>query len=170
MRDTDFISLIYQAAIQAGHPFPDITAAEAAFETDFGYSALATRANNLFKLRSSADYDFMRPRIKLFVPSAHNSTQLLTATYWTEFASHEDCIRQRYEFLKFRSTWDAGITEALRLAELAVTEPTRDYSTEYITSLSKNIIGPKDRADQVLVIRDQYREVVCKSTKLSTMS
>jgi hypothetical protein len=28
---------------------------------------------------------------------------------------------------------------------------------EYIVSLSKNIVGPANRADQVLAIRDKYR-------------
>jgi hypothetical protein len=121
--NTSFLTATYQAAIRAGHPFPDITACEAALETQFGSSALATRAYNFFKLRPSPDYTFIHPRVKLFVPYTDRRTgkQFLSSTYWTEFCSPEDCIRERYEYLKFRSTWDAGITEALRLAELQAT-------------------------------------------------
>jgi flagellum-specific peptidoglycan hydrolase FlgJ len=151
VNEADFIQKVHRAADRAGHPYPAITAAEAAFETGFGCSALATRANNLFGLQPTNDYSYAYPRVKLFVPAMDRRTGKanMGRSTWVVFPDYESCLRERYEFLKYRATWDAGITEALRLVALQTDE---DLSESYIRALSKNITGPADRADRVLAI------------------
>ncbi|HZU08351.1 MAG TPA: glucosaminidase domain-containing protein, partial [Pseudacidobacterium sp.] len=47
MQET-FLQKAYQAAAAAGHIFPEYAACEAALESGWGLSHLATEANNLF--------------------------------------------------------------------------------------------------------------------------
>ncbi len=49
----DFLRKAASAARAAGHPFPEYAACEAALESAWGQSGLATRANNLFGQKQS---------------------------------------------------------------------------------------------------------------------
>ena len=49
----DFLRKAAAAASAAGHPFPEYAACEAALESAWGQSGLATRANNLFGQKQS---------------------------------------------------------------------------------------------------------------------
>jgi flagellum-specific peptidoglycan hydrolase FlgJ len=51
-----FFSRIYKAAKAAGDPFPEIVAAQAVEESNFGRSPLAMEANNLFGQDAPSDY------------------------------------------------------------------------------------------------------------------
>lgn len=149
-----FLTAIHSAAINAGHPYPEITAAEAAYESDFGTSAPATRANNVFNLRSEQGFEYPYPRIKLFHPlTGKRGQQLLLTQHYVLFPDVETCLRVRHEYLQWKSLSDARITEALRIA----TEPqTSDSGTRYIAALSNNVASASDRAERVLSTLAEY--------------
>lgn len=153
-----FLTDVHRAAVDAAHPFPTITACEAAFETDFGACGIAVFAKNVFRLYPSVDFPIDFPRIKLHVESydAKRGRPAFSMGYWPSFPTLQDCLAVRLQFLHFRAKWDAGIAEALRVAETQAANPAEDLSAEYITALSKNIVGPSDRAELVLSIAQEF--------------
>lgn len=154
-----FLTDVLRAAIAVGHPFPDITAAEAAYDSNFGGSAPATRANNVFHMQPEPGFSFESySRVKLFSPATDQKTRrpTLVTNYYVLFPSIEACVAARLAYLRWRSLADAPIAEALRIAEQGQTAENAD---SYVRALAKSLPGD-NRADVVLTIQDGYRHVL----------
>lgn len=87
-----FYARIYKAAKAAGDPFPEVVAAQAVEESDFGRSTLAVEANNLFGQDAPPDY----PSSKKYVyidPEEGKHTAI-------KFDSFEESVRYRVRIWK----------------------------------------------------------------------
>lgn len=83
-----FLTTAYAAAKAAQHVWPAYAACEAALDSDYGRSDLATKANNLFNMRAPAKLQQGQKII-----SVENSGKL--ATDWLAFDSPQECFATR---------------------------------------------------------------------------
>lgn len=146
---TKFLNAALAAAKASGHIFPNIAACEAALESSWGLSQLATEANNLFGQKQS------HPPISaetLTLPTKeylHGTWQTVQAN-WAKFASWQECFSARMNLLKAL----APSYPAYRAA-LAAKDP-----ETFVTEVSKSWSTDPQRAAKVLSIYRAHRDIV----------
>lgn len=95
----EFLLKALGAAKDAQHVFPDYTAAEAALESAWGRSALATQANNLFGRKASHVVPEGTETIQMPTKEYLHGEWVTVPALWIKFSSWEDCFHDRMAVL-----------------------------------------------------------------------
>jgi flagellum-specific peptidoglycan hydrolase FlgJ len=101
-----------QAALEGAPISPPVAAAQAALESGFGASKLATLANNLFGIKAGARWD--GPTVVL--PTREWSKEqgwVTVQARWRSYASWQECFED-YGAIIGRLSWFADAAEAAR--------------------------------------------------------
>ena len=142
-----FLIKAAHAAQAAGHPFPDYAACEAALESGWGMSHLATEANNLFGQKQAhpplAGTDTISLPTREFLHGAWVSVQ----ANWVKFEDWAACFRGRRALLESLSTAYPNYKAAL----------TATTGEEFVTAVSKTWSTDPGRAGKVLAVYDCHR-------------
>jgi flagellum-specific peptidoglycan hydrolase FlgJ len=101
MRPQDFLSLALQAAQDSGHVFPAYAACEAALESGWGESKLATVANNLFGMKQPKDPNATQyPVLSLPTKEFLNNEEVTVNALWPMYPSWGVCFSERMNTLR----------------------------------------------------------------------
>jgi flagellum-specific peptidoglycan hydrolase FlgJ len=142
-----FISNCSVAARLIGHPFPDMTACEAALESRYGESQLARDANNYFGMKAHQHQD--NPdwgTISLPTKEWINSRWVTVNASFEKYPSPEDCFADRLKTL----TRLASVYPNYKAALEAQTPE------DFVTFVSKTWSTDPNRATNVILIYRQY--------------
>lgn len=137
------------AARVANHLFPDYAACEAALESGWGLSHLATEANNLFGQKQA--HPPLPGTATLTLPTREflHGAWVAVQANWVKFPDWESCFRERMALLRSLAAAWPNYAAALRAAtgEQFITEVSRTWSTD------------PARAGKVLAVYDCHRAV-----------
>lgn len=143
-----FLQAAKSSAVASGHVFPAMAACEAALESGWGLSELATENNNLFGQKQQ-------------VHPIYETISLPTK----EFLNHA-WVTVEAEWIKFpdwASNFKARMATLVRLAptypHYANALKARD-AEEYILEVSKSWSTGPDRAKQVLAIYNAHQDIL----------
>ena len=142
-----FLRRACDAARAAGHLFPEYAACEAALESGWGQSRLATEANNLFGQKQShpplAGTETLTLPTREYLHGAWVSVQAA----WVQFPDWDSCFRARMQLLQSLAAAYPNYRDALNATtgEAFVTLVSRSWSTD------------PDRAGKVLAVYDHHR-------------
>jgi flagellum-specific peptidoglycan hydrolase FlgJ len=96
----DFLYKAYRAAVDGDHIFPEHAACEAALESAWGCSMLATKANNLFG-QKQAHPPLPGTKTLMLITEEYLKKQWVTVpANWVQFAHWGECFRARMELLE----------------------------------------------------------------------
>lgn len=139
-----WLDTIAAAAEQAGVKFPTMQACEAALESGYGSSGLATRANNLFgtKQHSTPVYETLTLPTKEFL----NNQWVTVDANWVKYPDLAACFKDRTSTLTRLSKAYPHYAAALAApdAKVFVREVSQTWSTD------------PERADKVVAIFEAY--------------
>jgi flagellum-specific peptidoglycan hydrolase FlgJ len=146
---SEFLLKAAGAARAVGHLFPDYAACEAALESGWGLSRLATEANNLFGQKQA--HPPLPGTQTLTLPTReflHGAWVALQAN-WVKFPDWESCFRERMALLRSLAAAWPNYAAALRATtgEQFITEVSRTWSTD------------PARAGKVLEVYDHHRGI-----------
>jgi flagellum-specific peptidoglycan hydrolase FlgJ len=120
------------AAHAAGHLFPDYAACEAALESGWGRSHLATEANNLFGQKQA--HPALSGTGSLTLPTREflHGAWVAVQAVWVRFPDWASCFRERMELLRSLAGEYPNYRRALAAAtgEDFVVEVSRTWSTD----------------------------------------
>ncbi len=126
----DFLRDARDAAISAKHPFPEMAAAEAALESNWGNSELAREANNLFGMKQHAHavYGTMNLPTREF----EKGEWIQTVAHWVQYPDWASCFADRLATLQRLSNAFPHYKAALEAhdAETYVKEVSQTWSTD----------------------------------------
>ncbi len=150
----NFLARAAAEATKAQHPFPQMAAAEAALESNWGNSQLAREANNLFgmKQHTHAIYGTMNLPTREFVGKEKDTQDgncdgwIQTVAHWVQYPDWASCFRDRLATLQRLSNAFPHYKAALEAhdAETYVKEVSRTWSTD------------PERARKVISIFQEY--------------
>jgi flagellum-specific peptidoglycan hydrolase FlgJ len=145
----EFLLRAAAAARSAGHLFPDYAACEAALESGWGLSHLATGANNLFGQKQS--HPPLPGTGTLTLPTREflHGAWVAVQANWVKFADWESCFRERMALLRSLAAAWPNYAAALR----AVT------GEQFVTDVSRTWSTDPARAGKVLSLYDHHRAV-----------
>lgn len=150
----DFLLKSAAAARAAGHIFPEYAACEAALESAWGLSRLATEANNLFGQKQAhpplPGTETLSLPTREFLHGAWISVQ----ARWVRFANWESCFRERMALLQSLAAAWPHYAAALRAAS----------GEEFVAEVSRSWSTDPARAGKVLAIYDAHRGIFARST------
>lgn len=138
----DFLRKAVSAARAAGHIFPEYAACEAALESAWGQSRLATRANNLFGQKQSRTAPPTIQTMSLPTREYLHGTWVTINANWVSFPSWGACFQARMRLLK-----SASKTYPHYATALAATT-----GEEFIQQVSQTWSTDPARASKVLAI------------------
>ncbi len=140
------------AAKQADHVFPEMAACEAALESAFGKSGLATLDNNLFGMKQHKHpiYGTHNLPTKEFVGVEKDTDEvkdgwIVVQAAWVHYPGWPDCFADRMSTLQRLSSAYPHYAAALKAKD----------RVEYITEVSKTWSTDPKRADKVQAIYDE---------------
>jgi len=143
----DFLTKAAAAAREAGHVFPEYAACEAALESGWGLSHLATEANNLFGQKQAhpplAGTDTVSIPTREFLHGAWTTVD----ANWVRFADWTACFRERMALLRSLAVGYPNYQAALNAAT----------GEQFITEVSKTWSTDPARAGKVLAVYDCHR-------------
>lgn len=146
----DFIVKARDAAVYAGHVWPDAAACEAALESSYGTSQLARDDNNLFgmKQHSHPVYGTHVLPTREFIDANHDGQKewVTVNADWVKYPSWRECFQDRMETLKRLAPHYPHYAAAL-----AAREP-----TSYILEVSQTWASDPRRGYKVLDIYSAY--------------
>jgi flagellum-specific peptidoglycan hydrolase FlgJ len=144
-----FLQKAYQAASTAGHIFPEYAACEAALESGWGLSQLATEANNLFGQKQA--HPPLRGTETISLPTREylNGVWTTIQANWIKFPDWQFCFAQRMRLLK-------GLSAAYPHYAAALSAKTGE---EFIQEVSKSWSTDPQRAGKVLSVYDHHQAV-----------
>jgi flagellum-specific peptidoglycan hydrolase FlgJ len=148
MQET-FLQKAYQAAASAGHIFPAHAACEAALESGWGLSQLATEANNLFGQKQA--HPPLRGTETISLPTReylHGAWTTILAN-WIKFPDWPSCFAQRMRLLK-------GLSASYPHYAAALSAKTGE---EFIQEVSRSWSTDPQRAEKVLSVYAHYQAV-----------
>jgi flagellum-specific peptidoglycan hydrolase FlgJ len=99
----DFLRKAAAAASAAGHPFPEYAACEAALESAWGQSGLATRANNLFGQKQSQPPLDGTGTLSLPTKEFLSGNWVTVNANWALFSDWSMCFHARMRLLQAAS-------------------------------------------------------------------
>ncbi len=128
----DFLRKAAAAASAAGHLFPEYAACEAALESAWGQSGLATRANNLFGQKQSQPPIDGTGTLPLPTKEFLHGQWVTVAANWVLFADWSMCFRARMRLLQAASRKYPHYAAALAATtgEEFVSEVSQTWSTD----------------------------------------
>jgi len=94
----DWIASTAAAAKQAGHIFPEMAAAEAALESNFGRSTLAVSGNNLFGMKQHTHPVY--GTLSLPTHEYLNGQYVAVNADWVKYPTLEECFADRMATLR----------------------------------------------------------------------
>jgi flagellum-specific peptidoglycan hydrolase FlgJ len=146
MQET-FLQKAYQAAEDAGHIFPEYAACEAALESGWGLSHLATEANNLFGQKQAHPPLAGTETISLPTREYLHGAWTTIQANWIKFPDWAACFAGRMRLLKSLAAAWPHYSAALsaRTGEAFIHEVSKSWSTD------------PQRAGKVLAIYDRHR-------------
>ncbi len=142
----EFLVKARAAAGAAGHVWPEYAACEAALESGWGGSKLATEANNLFGQKQS--HPPLEGSKTLGLPTREflHGTWMTVAANWVEFADWAACFHARMTLLDRLSGAYPHYASALAAKS----------GEEYVVEVSKSWSTDPDRAGKVLAVHDVH--------------
>lgn len=144
MTPSEFLGAAFEAAKAAKHPFPEYAACEAALESAWGTSKLATEAQNLFGRKQSHEhpvYETLDMPTKEFM----HGHWLTTTAHWVKYPSWSACFDDRVAVLR-------------RLPSLYGPALEATNGRDFIKLVSAHWATDPDRADKVLATYDHHKE------------
>lgn len=146
MTDTQkqFLDKAAAAATLAGCPFPRMAAAEAALESGYGLSALASDDNNLFGLKQREHPNY--PTVSLPTREFEQGQWIETSANWVKYPDWQSCFSDRLDTLTRLSHCFPHYAAALRASDVET----------YIREVSASWSTDPKRADKCLAIYQEY--------------
>ena len=141
-QDHEFLNRAFAAAQQAGHVFPEMAACEAALESGYGRSQLASQDNNLFGMKAHQHQLF--GTISLPTREFISGEWVTCEANWCRYNDWQECFEDRMATLKRL----AGIYPHYQAALEAKT------GEDYVRQVSMTWSTDPKRAEKVLAIYD----------------
>lgn len=139
----DFLEKAFQAAKAANHIFPEMAACEAALESGYGRSQLATQDKNLFGMKAHTHPDHPDwGEVSLPTHEFIKGVWIAVNANWMRYDELADCFEDRMATLRRLATIYPHYQNAL----------TAGASTTYIYEVSKTWSTDPERAEKVLAI------------------
>lgn len=134
----------YQSAREAEHVFPAMAACEAALESNWGQSKLATLANNLFgeKQHQQPIYATMMIPTREFL---HGAWVTVSAA-WVKYPTLATCFADRMDTLKRLAPEFPNYAAALSAPD----------AKTYVTAVSKTWATDPQRAEKCITIYSEH--------------
>lgn len=139
-----FLYLANAAAQKAGHIFPEMAACEAAEESAFGTSKLATEAFNLFGMKIHRHCNYPG-RINLPTREFENGAWIQTTGAWVVYPDWASCFADRMSTLQRLASFYPHYLNALEAGS----------PVTYINEVSKTWATDPRRAEKCLAIYDE---------------
>jgi flagellum-specific peptidoglycan hydrolase FlgJ len=148
----EFVLATTTQAREAGHPWPEYAACEAALESNYGESQLAREANNLFGMK--AHHETPKNQV-LSLPTKEfkNGQWLTTMAWWCKYATVADCFRDRLATLRRLAPSLLHYKEALEAQS----------GEAFVESVSLTWSTDPQRAVKVLSIHTQMEEEIART-------
>jgi flagellum-specific peptidoglycan hydrolase FlgJ len=128
--EKEFLTKAYAAAVAAQHVFPEMAACEAALESGWGLSELATKANNLFGQKQAVHPQFGT----LILPTKEflGGKWITEDADWVSFPTVADCFTARMATLERLAPQYPHYAAALaaKTPEEYVTQVSMSWSTD----------------------------------------
>jgi flagellum-specific peptidoglycan hydrolase FlgJ len=126
----EFLDRATAEAIKANHPFAQMTACEAALESNWGNSELARDANNLFGMKQHAHPVF--GTMNLPTREFESGEWIQVTAHWVQYPDWRACFCDRLATLERLSNAFPHYAAALRApdAQTFVTEVSKTWSTD----------------------------------------
>lgn len=144
----NFLNKATQQAEQAGHIYPTMAACEAALESNYGTSALAILANNLFGMKAHI-HTPTNETISLPTKEFIDGTVISIEAVWCKYPDQAACFTDRVNTLKRLAP-----TIPHYAAALAATNP-----IDYVQEVSKSWSTDPARANKVITIYIVYTAI-----------
>lgn len=140
----NFLDLATAEAVKANHPFPQMAAAEAALESNWGNSGLARDDNNLFGMKQHAHavYGTMTLPTREFIGGEWKTV----SANWVKYPDLRACFADRLATLERLSNAFPHYAAALKAPD----------PQTYIAEVSKTWSTDPDRGKKVLSIYQEY--------------
>lgn len=145
-----FLDAAAAEATKASHPFPQMAAAEAALESNYGQSQLARDAFNLFGMKLHQHLD--HPEFgELALPTREfeGGKWIAVTAEWMKYENLAECFEDRLATLQRLAPKLPHYAAAL-----AASDP-----YEYVTEVSRTWSTDPNRAAKVIAIYQQYTAV-----------
>lgn len=142
-----FLQRASDAARAAGHLYPEYAACEAALESGWGQSHLATQANNLFGQKQA--HPTLPGTETLSLPTREylHGAWVSVQAAWVQFADWESCFRERMALLRSLADGYPNYREALAATT----------GEQFVTLVSRSWSTDPARAGKVLAVYDTHR-------------
>ena len=146
MQET-FLTRARAAALAAGHVFPEFAACEAALESAWGQSKLATQANNLFGQKQS--HPPVGEGLQLPTKEYAHGAWMTVPALWAKFGNWQDCFAARMALLERLAKAYPAYAAALAAGS----------GSDFVTLVSKRWSTDPDRGQKVLEVWQVHRAV-----------
>ena len=140
-----FLRKAWQAAVDAHHIFPEMAACEAALESGYGHSQLATQDNNLFGMKQHLHplYGTVSLPTREFLSGEWEAVE----ANWVKYPDWQSCFEDRMQTLR-------RLAPVYSHYRAALAAPDKE---SYITQVSLTWSTDPKRAEKVLAI---YNSIV----------
>jgi flagellum-specific peptidoglycan hydrolase FlgJ len=143
-----FLARAVAEAIKANHPFATMAACEAALESNWGHSELATEANNLFGMKAHKN-ETLASTINLPTREFLDGKWIqVPGANWVKYPDWRACFCDRLATLERLSNAYPHYAAALKAPD----------ARTYIAEVSKTWSTDPQRASKVLGIYEEYLE------------
>jgi flagellum-specific peptidoglycan hydrolase FlgJ len=139
-----FLDKATAAATQAAHPFPRMAACEAALESGYGLSGLASEDNNLFGMKQHRHPEY--GTVSLPTKEFEQGEWVAVTAEWVRYPDWQTCFFDRVSTLTRLSTAYPHYAAALRAMDVDT----------YIREVSASWSTDPARADKCLAIYSAY--------------
>lgn len=159
----DFMQKAIAEAIKANHPFPQVAAAEAALESDYGSSQLARDGNNLFGMKQHEHplYGTMTLPTREFIRGAWT---VVKDAEWVKYPDWRGCFADRLATLERLSLRRNKVNGQLVFPHYAAALNAKDPQT-YVEQVSLTWSTDPNRGRKVLSI---YRNFAAAAAAASS--
>ena len=139
-----FLDRATAEAVKANHPFPRMAACEAALESSWGHSELATAGNNLFGMKQHAHavYGTMTLPTREFLDGEWKAC----SSQWVNYPDWRACFADRLATLERLSNAYPHYKAALEAQD----------ARTYIAEVSKTWSTDPGRAEKVLSVYEEF--------------
>ena len=140
-----FLTRARRAALRAGHVFPEFAACEAALESGWGQSKLATEANNLFGQKQS--HPPVGEGVQLPTKEYAHGAWLTVPALWAKFADWQECFAARMALLERLANAYPAYAAALAAKD----------GRDFVTQVSRRWSTDPNRGEKVLQVWQMHR-------------